>query len=571
MAYDAFISYSHEADQRLAAALELALEGLARPWHKRRDLSIFRDAGNLNLSSHLWGSIQRALESSQFLLYLASPAAAGSPWVGRELEYWRANRSPENLIVVLTDGELKWDSKRGDFDDQGSTVIPTALHGIFPGEPFYLDMRWARTETGLSLANDRFKQQVVQIAAAIKGLAVEDVIGEEVEQHRRMIRVRNAAITGLATLSIAALAIAGFALNQRGAAIRSREDARAQARRAELSAGEAIASAQEAETRKVQAEAAEGRATKSAADASARAKEAGEQRVVAEHEAHSARLALAHLSTQEAARLISQERPFPAMAHLARALRSAPEDIAARSWVTAIVPTGRSWMSLKHEGAVKSAVFSPDGRRLVTASADKTARVWDAATGQPVGALLRHGGAVEAVAFSPDGRLVATGLADMARVWDARTGEPVGAVLQHKGPVLFVAFSPDGRLVVTGSSDSTARIWDLSTGEPSTPPLQHGSAVWEARFSPDGRQVITASYDRTARLGTLALAWPSESPFSTERWFSVRCSARTAGESLRRRTAAPGCGMQPPFSRSARGSQISANGEAPRRSARTAA
>jgi hypothetical protein len=104
MTYDAFISYSHEADQRLAAALELALERLSRPWHKRRGLSIFRDAGNLNLSSHLWGSIQRALESSRFLLYFASPAAAGSPWVGRELEYWRANRSPENLIVVLTDG-----------------------------------------------------------------------------------------------------------------------------------------------------------------------------------------------------------------------------------------------------------------------------------------------------------------------------------------------------------------------------------------------------------------------------------------------------------------------------------
>ena len=58
MPYDAFISYSHSADQRLAAALERALQAFARPWNRRRALDIFRDEGNLNLSAHLWGSIQ---------------------------------------------------------------------------------------------------------------------------------------------------------------------------------------------------------------------------------------------------------------------------------------------------------------------------------------------------------------------------------------------------------------------------------------------------------------------------------------------------------------------------------
>ena len=87
IAYNAFISYSHEADEALAADLERALEKLARPWYKRRALSVFRDGGNLNLSSHLWRSIQNALDASDFFIYLASPAAARSPWVAREIEY----------------------------------------------------------------------------------------------------------------------------------------------------------------------------------------------------------------------------------------------------------------------------------------------------------------------------------------------------------------------------------------------------------------------------------------------------------------------------------------------------
>jgi hypothetical protein len=234
----------------------------------------------------LWGGIQQALQSSRFLLYFASPPAARSPWVARELEYWLANRDVEHLIVVLTDGCVLWDPVRTDFDGAQSTAIPDMLRGVFPGEPFYLDMRWARSDDGLSLANPRFKTQTVQIAAALKGLAVEDIIGEEVEQHRRMIRVRNAAIATLATLSIFALGFAGYAFTQRSVAIRFGEDARVQQTRAEQSAQEAITAAKVAEERRVQAQAAEDRATMAAA-------EQAEQRGVAEREAYSARVALA--------------------------------------------------------------------------------------------------------------------------------------------------------------------------------------------------------------------------------------------------------------------------------------
>src|SRR5262245_53428550 len=122
MAHDAFISYSHAADQRIAAAVERALERFGKPWHKRRALDVFRDEGNLALSGHLWGSIQRALDTSRYFLFLASPEAVQSPWVSKEIEYWKTHRDRESFIVLLTQGDLVWDSARGDFDPERSTA-----------------------------------------------------------------------------------------------------------------------------------------------------------------------------------------------------------------------------------------------------------------------------------------------------------------------------------------------------------------------------------------------------------------------------------------------------------------
>jgi hypothetical protein len=119
----------------------------------------------------------------------------------------------------------------------------------------------------------------------------------------------------------------------------------------------------------------------------------------------------------------------------------------------------------------EAASFSPDGRRVVTASADYSARVWDAATGAPVTPLLKPGLGLVRVAFSPDGRRVATaGGAYDARVWDAATGESLGPPLRHRGFVQHLAFSPDGQRLATASQDGAARIWNL-TG-PDTRPLE---------------------------------------------------------------------------------------------------
>jgi len=158
---------------------------------------------------------------------------------------------------------------------------------------------------------------------------------------------------------------------------------------------------------------------------------------------------------------------------------------------------------MKHDKEIICASFSPDGQRVVTASLDNdnTARIWDANTGAPLTPPMRHGGDLLSAAFSPDGRRVVTSSDDKtARVWDAATGQPVTPPLRHEDTVYPAAFSTDGRFVVTASQDKTARIWDATTGQPVTPALQHAGKVWWATFSPDGRLVATACEDHTARI-----------------------------------------------------------------------
>ena len=96
----AFISYSHRTDRTLAPAVQSALNRFARPWYRLRWVRIFRDDTDLGVSPHLWSSIQEALTRSEHFLLLASPQAAASPWVRKEVEYWRAHRSTDQLLIV---------------------------------------------------------------------------------------------------------------------------------------------------------------------------------------------------------------------------------------------------------------------------------------------------------------------------------------------------------------------------------------------------------------------------------------------------------------------------------------
>src|SRR5579872_6900160 len=115
MAYNAFISYCHAADSTVASGLQSGLHSFAKPWYKLRALHIFRDQTNLAVNPALWSSIRDALDQSSFLILLASPEAAASPWVAKECEYWTSKNGTSHLLIVLTAGTLMWDPTSGCF------------------------------------------------------------------------------------------------------------------------------------------------------------------------------------------------------------------------------------------------------------------------------------------------------------------------------------------------------------------------------------------------------------------------------------------------------------------------
>jgi WD40 repeat protein/serine/threonine protein kinase len=198
---------------------------------------------------------------------------------------------------------------------------------------------------------------------------------------------------------------------------------------------------------------------------------------------------------------------------------------------------------LPHVGEVRTAIFSPDGKLVLTGGTDGTARLWQTDTGRPFGPPLRHGTPddkhairVAAAAFSPDGQLVVTGsqavdlaakryIGGEARLWRVATGAAVGEPWPHRGPVKAIAFSPNGQRVLTGGIVSEgrqpanlggeARLWDIPTGQPIGQPMEQTRPVWTVAFSPDGRTLLTGSEASQTTFWSAATASPLGKTFNS--------------------------------------------------------
>jgi tetratricopeptide (TPR) repeat protein len=190
--YDAFISYSHAKDKPIAATLQTVIQKLGKPWYRRRALRVFRDDTSLSATPSLWPAIEQALSQSHFLVLLASPEAAASHWVDREVCYWLANKSAQTLLIVVTEGELAWDASQNDFLWDNKNPLPPSLKGRFAHEPKWVDVRAYRQ--GAGQRDHRFAELAADVAAVLHGIPKEDLLSQEVRQQRRALRLAWSAV-----------------------------------------------------------------------------------------------------------------------------------------------------------------------------------------------------------------------------------------------------------------------------------------------------------------------------------------------------------------------------------------
>lgn len=154
-----------------------------------------------------------------------------------------------------------------------------------------------------------------------------------------------------------------------------------------------------------------------------------------------------------------------------------------------------------HLALVADVAFSPDSKRIATASFDNTARIWEARSGKEVARLAGHQDTVWSVDYSPDGGRLATAGGDgTARVWDAYSGQEIARTEGHAERIWSAEFSPDGSRLATASDDGTARVWDARTGRQIALLHGHHGAVTKALFSKNGAAILTEGLDNTARV-----------------------------------------------------------------------
>ena len=228
--YRAFISYKHGRSSHFSEDLEYALKIHGKPSWKL-PFRIFRDEKYLVPGQQISEQIRKALNQSEYLIYLASPDAAASEWVQDELSQWLAEgRGPDRMMLAITEGEISFDP--GDkelLDLERTNVLPPSLASHLSRPGLFVDFRDIDPMRPIGLDNPVFKSKVNAIAARLRGMAPAELMDRAIHEGRRQLRFRRLAISGLLVVATGALVAAAIAYLS---AIEARENQRvAEARR----------------------------------------------------------------------------------------------------------------------------------------------------------------------------------------------------------------------------------------------------------------------------------------------------------------------------------------------------
>jgi WD40 repeat protein len=496
-----FISYSRK-DIEFADRLELAL--------RERGFVTLIDRAEIVALEDWWKRIETLITQADTVVFVLSPDALASGVCQKEVEF-TASMNKRLAPVVL---------RRAPDSDIPASLA--RLNFVFFDEPALFEQRvdqlaealntdisWIRNHTdigeqarrwdiagrpgphGLLLRSPVLEDAERWIASRPEGapLPTQDVIDFIAESRRGATRRRNILTGSLGAGLVVAAVLAGLAYWQRNVAIGQRilAEGRQIASLANLGTSERLRGNWDTAL-KLGIYTAKLRSALGLPDSVDRA----------------VRSSLAGTVSQSALQLTIPERDMKAATSAAFSpdgtrIVTASADGVARLWEA---PTGKLIASfIAYDKAIYSARFSPDGSRIITGASDQAAHIWDVATGNEIMKLGGHDGFVTAASFSADGKRIVTASGDnTARVWDAQSGKQILLLEGHDSYVEDAAFNRDGTRIVTASSDGTAIVWDTATGKKVTKFDKHTSHVMSARFNPKGDRVVTGSDDGTVRI-----------------------------------------------------------------------
>jgi WD40 repeat protein len=494
MGYDAFLSYSHAADGRLAPALQRAMQRLAKPWYRPRALRVFRDESALSANPHLWSSIQNALDEAEWFVLLASPDAVASEWVNRELAYWLEHKSLDRILPVVTDGSWEWFG--------GALVgsaVPPVLADAFVDEPRHVDLRWAHDVDDLDMRNSRFRDAVAQVAAPAHGVAKDDLESEDVRQHRHARRLARGGVSVLVVLVIISIVFGAYALVQRNDAQNAR--ARADERANDATAGRLAALA----------------ASKNVSDESAALLLAVE--AFNRKDSPTTRAALLNLLTTSP-QLVGfvpgpADTAASALSPDGRTVVLGTTSGLLRFWTVA-QPTSPSRVVTPPpalRGArISTMTYAANGRRLFVVYQNGQALQLDALSKRIVGPPLLPTGASNVVAVSPDGRRIAVDFAPSSpyphgalATYDISTGRErqialAPSSLSDDFVAAFAAFSANGNVLYTSGVDGVDALDANTLTRIGSPFIQvfNTTGLLASATNARGQSYLVAGFGRSA-------------------------------------------------------------------------
>src|SRR5882724_7907479 len=204
-AFDAFISYSGRRDLSRLVFSRLSRLG-ASPWpfSKWWGLKVFFDKRQIRVGDDLPQSISDAVATSEYFVLLASKAAARSKWVVKELEFWLERKPASNILIIMVNGQIKWDHEANDFNWNVTDCIPPILRGRYKKECCWEDLRQVNPSALDKITRKTLRDVIASVGAKILNKPRESILADETRKRKWSLAVSIVVVAALIGVSIIA-------------------------------------------------------------------------------------------------------------------------------------------------------------------------------------------------------------------------------------------------------------------------------------------------------------------------------------------------------------------------------